>query len=83
MPELILTDLWTGTSYAHNDNYGFGGHPGWVDVFEELFRFQQTRTTRVREETADFGSILLHLAGQTVVPIYVVLTMRAAGRICN
>ena len=23
-------------SYAHNDNYGFGGGPGWVDVFEEL-----------------------------------------------
>ncbi len=48
-----------------------------VDQFEELFRFQQTRTTRVREEAADFVSILLHLAGQTVVPIYVVLTMRS------
>jgi hypothetical protein len=22
-------------SYAHNDNYGFGGQPGWVDVFED------------------------------------------------
>jgi TIR domain len=22
-------------SYAHNDNYGFGGRPGWVDVFED------------------------------------------------
>jgi energy-coupling factor transporter ATP-binding protein EcfA2 len=48
-----------------------------VDQFEELFRFQQTRTTRVREEAADFVSILLDLAGQTVVPIYVVLTMRS------
>ena len=48
-----------------------------VDQFEELFRFQQTRTTRVREEAADFVSILLHLAKQTVVPIYVVLTMRS------
>ena len=48
-----------------------------VDQFEELFRFQQTRTTRVREEAADFVSILLHLAGQTTVPIYVVLTMRS------
>ena len=48
-----------------------------VDQFEELFRFQQARTTRVREEAADFVSILLHLAGQTVVPIYIVLTMRS------
>jgi hypothetical protein len=48
-----------------------------VDQFEELFRFQQTKTTRVREEAADFVSILLHLAEQTVVPIYVVLTMRS------
>jgi hypothetical protein len=39
-----------------------------VDQFEELFRFQQARTTRVREEAADFVSILLHLAEQTVVP---------------
>ena len=22
-------------SYAHNDNYEFGGRPGWVDVFED------------------------------------------------
>ena len=22
-------------SYAHNDNYGFGGNAGWVDVFED------------------------------------------------
>ena len=22
-------------SYAHNDNYGFGERPGWVDVFED------------------------------------------------
>ncbi|MHC4446044.1 MAG: nSTAND1 domain-containing NTPase, partial [Planctomycetota bacterium] len=48
-----------------------------VDQFEELFRFQQARTTRVREEAADFVSILLHLVEQTVVPIYVVLTMRS------
>ena len=48
-----------------------------VDQFEELFRFQQTRTIRVREEAADFVSILLHLAEQTLVPIYVVLTMRS------
>ncbi|MGD8467703.1 MAG: hypothetical protein PVI49_04225, partial [Desulfobacterales bacterium] len=48
-----------------------------VDQFEELFRFQQTRTTEVREEAADFVSILLYLAEQSVVPIYVILTMRS------
>ncbi len=48
-----------------------------VDQFEELFRFQQARTTQVREEAADFVSILLYLAEQTVVPIYVILTMRS------
>ena len=48
-----------------------------VDQFEELFRFQQARTTRVREEAADFVATLLHLAEQTMVPIYVVLTMRS------
>jgi energy-coupling factor transporter ATP-binding protein EcfA2 len=48
-----------------------------VDQFEELFRFQQTKTTRVREEAAEFVSILLHLAEQTAVPIYVILTMRS------
>ena len=31
-------------SYAHNDNYGFGGHPGWVDVFEDwLFNWLNKR----------------------------------------
>ena len=48
-----------------------------VDQFEELFRFQQAKTTRVREEAADFVATLLHLARQEVVPIYVVLTMRS------
>ncbi|MGB8718201.1 MAG: AAA family ATPase, partial [Desulfobacterales bacterium] len=48
-----------------------------VDQFEELFRFQQARTTRVREEAADFVAILLHLAQQTVTPAYIVLTMRS------
>jgi energy-coupling factor transporter ATP-binding protein EcfA2 len=48
-----------------------------VDQFEELFRFQQIRTTDVREEAADFVSMLLSLAVQTVIPIYVVLTMRS------
>jgi energy-coupling factor transporter ATP-binding protein EcfA2 len=48
-----------------------------VDQFEELFRFQQARTTRVREEAADFVGILLHLAEQTTAPVYIVLTMRS------
>ena len=31
-------------SYAHNDNYGFGGRPGWVDVFEDwLFNWLHKR----------------------------------------
>ncbi len=31
-------------SYAHNDNYGFGGRPGWVDVFEDwLFNWLRKR----------------------------------------
>ena len=48
-----------------------------VDQFEELFRFQQAKTTRVREEAADFVATLLQLARQELVPIYVVLTMRS------
>jgi energy-coupling factor transporter ATP-binding protein EcfA2 len=48
-----------------------------VDQFEELFRFQQVRTARVREEAADFVALLLHLAVQTTAPVYVVLTMRS------
>ncbi len=48
-----------------------------VDQFEELFRFQQDRTTRVREEAADFVALLLHLAAQTTAPVYVVMTMRS------
>jgi hypothetical protein len=31
-------------SYAHHDNYGFGGRPGWVDVFEDwLFNWLHKR----------------------------------------
>ena len=48
-----------------------------VDQFEELFRFQQVRTTHVREEAAEFVSMLLNLAAQKEIPIYVVLTMRS------
>ena len=48
-----------------------------VDQFEELFRFQQARTTPVREEAADFVALLLQLAGQMAAPVYLVLTMRS------
>ena len=48
-----------------------------VDQFEELFRFQQIRTARVREEAADFVALLLHLTVQTTAPVYVVMTMRS------
>ena len=48
-----------------------------VDQFEELFRFQQVRTTHVREEAAEFVSMLLNLVAQKEIPIYVVLTMRS------
>ena len=48
-----------------------------VDQFEELFRFQQVRTTHVREEAAEFVSMLLNLAAQKEIPVYVVLTMRS------
>ena len=48
-----------------------------VDQFEELFRFQRQRTTRVREEAADFVAALVHLSKQMMIPIYVVLTMRS------
>lgn len=48
-----------------------------VDQFEELFRFQQIKTTTVQEEAADFVSMLLSLTVQKVIPIYVVLTMRS------
>jgi energy-coupling factor transporter ATP-binding protein EcfA2 len=48
-----------------------------VDQFEELFRFQRQRSTRVREEAADFVATLLHLSKQMVTPVYVVLTMRS------
>ncbi|MGD8725255.1 MAG: hypothetical protein PVG00_15040, partial [Desulfobacterales bacterium] len=48
-----------------------------VDQFEELFRFQQAQTTKKREAAADFVSILLDLTEQSVVPIYVIMTMRS------
>ncbi len=49
-----------------------------VDQFEELFRF--TRNRRIRhshDESVAFVKLLLEAAQQTVVPIYIVLTMRS------
>ncbi len=52
-----------------------------VDQFEEIFRFsgtdeKQSHPAR-REEAADFVALLLQLAEQRDVPVYVVLTMRS------
>ncbi|MGD8251091.1 MAG: pentapeptide repeat-containing protein [Desulfobacterales bacterium] len=48
-----------------------------IDQFEELFRFRHSGSAAAREESAAFVSILIYLAEQTTVPIYVVLTMRS------
>ena len=47
-----------------------------VDQFEELFRY---RGLAAREEAEAFVALLLASANQRDVPIYVVLTMRAAS----
>ncbi|MFX0555798.1 hypothetical protein ACOCEA_03325 [Maribacter sp. CXY002] len=49
-----------------------------VDQFEELFRFASEKRTRQQQDQAiDFVNIILELARQQVIPIYVVLTMRS------
>ncbi|TKB94872.1 MAG: hypothetical protein E8D41_02855 [Nitrospira sp.] len=54
-----------------------------VDQFEELFRFQQPRTSQqanvsgVSEAATAFVNLLLEVKKQTTYPIYVVLTMRS------
>lgn len=49
-----------------------------VDQFEELFRFQRSRhIANARDEAVAFVKLLLDAAGQTDVPVYVVLTMRS------
>ncbi|MGH9939109.1 MAG: hypothetical protein ACREAM_22950, partial [Blastocatellia bacterium] len=47
-----------------------------VDQFEELFHFG-VETGKKRDEAADFVSIMLDLAEQRALPIYVVMTMRS------
>jgi len=49
-----------------------------VDQFEELFRFQRSRTIpNSRDEAVAFVKLLLEAAHQKAIPIYVVLTMRS------
>jgi Novel STAND NTPase 1 len=49
-----------------------------VDQFEEIFRFGvDSGNPEQRAEAEDFVSIMLALAGQRRLPIYVVMTMRS------
>jgi tetratricopeptide (TPR) repeat protein len=49
-----------------------------VDQFEELFRFQRSRTIEnSRDEAVAFVKLLLEAANQKTIPIYIVLTMRS------
>lgn len=49
-----------------------------VDQFEELFRFAMEHDdTGKKDEAMDFVHILLELSRQTVIPLYVVITMRS------
>jgi WD40 repeat protein len=49
-----------------------------VDQFEEIFRFGlHEKNQELRDEAADFVSVLLALAEESALPVYVVLTMRA------
>jgi energy-coupling factor transporter ATP-binding protein EcfA2 len=49
-----------------------------IDQFEEIFRFGlHTDNQEQRDEAADFVSIMLSLAKQRALPIYVVTTMRS------
>ena len=49
-----------------------------VDQFEELFRFSMEQNdSNKKDEAIDFVNIMLELAQQKEVPIYVVMTMRS------
>ncbi|UCH96128.1 MAG: AAA family ATPase, partial [Candidatus Aminicenantes bacterium] len=49
-----------------------------VDQFEEVFRFGvHAKDTRKQEQAAEFVDLLLRLANQEEVPVYVCLTMRS------
>ena len=49
-----------------------------IDQFEELFRFSKEHDeTTKKDDAIDFVNIMLELASQRQVPIYVVMTMRS------
>lgn len=49
-----------------------------IDQFEEIFRFGvESNKADLREEAEDFVSLMLALAEQPTLPIYVVMTMRS------
>ncbi len=49
-----------------------------VDQFEELFRFSfRNDDILLKDDAIDFVNIMLELAQQTLVPVYVVITMRS------
>ncbi len=48
-----------------------------VDQFEEIFRRDDDRTSEQHEEDTDFVSVVLGLAHQREVPVFVVFTMRS------
>ncbi|HZI81141.1 MAG TPA: hypothetical protein VFD69_16575 [Vicinamibacterales bacterium] len=48
-----------------------------VDQFEELFRFQKTRGSEGHGNAIGFVKLLLEASEQSVVPVYIVVTMRS------
>ena len=48
-----------------------------VDQFEELFRYKHSRVEDAVDQAALLVKLLLQAAGQSAVPVYVVLTMRS------
>ena len=58
---------------AHKNNFFL-----LVDQFEELFRFSmENDDVEKKDEAIDFVNIMLELAQQKIVPVYVVMTMRS------
>lgn len=78
MSKLGLIDIYEQAHLGENANLLVV-----VDQFEELFRYRQLAAGKnpkgagAGEEATAFVNLLLEAAGQTVRPIYVVLTMRS------
>ena len=69
----VLLRLITPLVTAQNNNFFL-----LVDQFEELFRFSMEQDdVEKKDEAIDFVNIILELAQQKVVPVYVVMTMRS------